>query len=301
MAEPRDIRAEDLIRALPEADRIALTRLKSGPGVRAAALHFAVIAGLAVAIGTRVPGWPILMLPQGIALIFLFTLHHEVVHRTVFTSARANDAVARVCGVLIGLPSTWFRYFHLAHHRHTQDPERDPELAHQKPETPAAWAFHVTGLPVWWGQVQTLVRNAAGKADDPFLPTRAATRIRAEARAMLALYGLVALISIAVGSALALWVWIVPVLLGQPFLRLYLLAEHGRCPFVANMLHNTRTTYTNRLVRALAWNMPFHAEHHAAPQVPFHQLPALNKVLRDHIAVTSPGYVAFNLEYLDSL
>ena len=62
-------------------------------------------------------------------------------------------------------------------------------------------------------------------------------------------------------------------LLGQPFLRAYLLAEHARCPHVANMLENTRTTFTTALVRLIAWNMPFHAEHHAYPAVPFHKLP----------------------------
>ena len=39
------------------------------------------------------------------------------------------------------------------------------------------------------------------------------------------------------------------------------------------MLENSRTTYTNALVRFLAWNMPFHAEHHAWPSIPFHALP----------------------------
>jgi fatty acid desaturase len=87
-------------------------------------------------------------------------------------------------------------------------------------------------------------------------------------------------------------------LLGQPVLRVYLLAEHGDCPFVANMLENTRTTFTTGLVRFLAWNMPYHAEHHACPTVPFHQLPALHHAIKDELKVTSPGYVAFTRDWL---
>ena len=102
-------------------------------------------------------------------------------------------------------------------------------------------------------------------------------------------------------TPLLLWVWLLPVLLGQPVLRLYLLAEHGRCPFVADMLQNTRTTFTNRLVRFLAWNMPFHAEHHAFPAVPFHRLPALHAELAPHLKSVSPGYRAFTRRYLRSL
>lgn len=89
-----------------------------------------------------------------------------------------------------------------------------------------------------------------------------------------------------------------PCLLGQPALRLYLLAEHGDCPQVADMLQNTRTTFTARAVRALAWNMPYHAEHHLAPQVPFHRLPALHALIRDRLRVTAPGYAAFTRDYL---
>ena len=86
-------------------------------------------------------------------------------------------------------------------------------------------------------------------------------------------------------------------LLGQPVLRLYLLAEHGRCPFVANMFENTRTTFTNALVRRLAWNMPYHAEHHAWPVVPFHRLPDLHVMTAPHLRVTAPGYAAFTVDY----
>ena len=115
---------------------------------------------------------------------------------------------------------------------------------------------------------------------------------------MIAAYATLTAASAATGSTALLWFWIIPALLGQPFLRLYLLAEHARCPHVANMLANTRTTFTNRLVRWLAWNMPYHAEHHAYPAVPFHQLPALHDIARRHLLVTENGYARFNRRYL---
>jgi len=102
-----------------------------------------------------------------------------------------------------------------------------------------------------------------------------------------------------VWSPLILWAWIVPVLIGQPALRLYLLAEHGDCPRVADMFENTRTTFTNRIVRFVAWNMPYHAEHHVFPAVPFHKLPALHVRMREHLKVTADGYAAFTRDYLD--
>ncbi len=99
----------------------------------------------------------------------------------------------------------------------------------------------------------------------------------------------------------ALWLWLIPALLGQPFLRLYLLAEHGRCPPVADMLANSRTTFTNRIVRFVAWNMPYHTEHHAFPNVPFHKLSELHRDLRPHLKSTSDGYGAFARDYSSTL
>jgi fatty acid desaturase len=89
-----------------------------------------------------------------------------------------------------------------------------------------------------------------------------------------------------------LWLWILPAMIGQVFLRNYLLAEHTGCENCSDTLANTRTTYTNAVVRFFAWNMPFHVEHHAYPSIPFYALPRANVHLRDQIKVGDPGYVA---------
>jgi fatty acid desaturase len=99
-------------------------------------------------------------------------------------------------------------------------------------------------------------------------------------------------------SPFVFWVWLLPIVLGQPFLRLYLLAEHGDCPEVANMFENTRTTFTTGVMRFLAWNMPYHAEHHVYPAVPFHKLPELHGLMKDELRVTAEGYGAFAREFL---
>jgi fatty acid desaturase len=67
---------------------------------------------------------------------------------------------------------------------------------------------------------------------------------------------------------------------------------------MADMFLNTRTTFTTALVRFLAWNMPYHTEHHVFPQVPFHRLPDLHARMRAHLRVTADGYAAFTKDYL---
>jgi fatty acid desaturase len=58
------------------------------------------------------------------------------------------------------------------------------------------------------------------------------------------------------------------------------------------MLRNSRTTRSTGLVRRLAWNMPYHAEHHAHPALPFHALPAAHALLAARVTVQADGYVA---------
>jgi fatty acid desaturase len=286
---------------LEPALRSSLVDRKNGPGVLRFSSHLGVILVLATLIALRVPFWFLLLPVQGILIVFLFTALHECIHETAFKSSFLNTAVSSLSGFLILIPPTWFRFFHFAHHRHTHDPARDPELLTPKPSTMIGYVKHVSGLPLWFSAIRTLLRNAMGRSAGDYVPEKARARVTVEARVMLALYVLIAALSVYWQSPLLIWTWIVPALLGQPFLRLFLLAEHTNCPHVDNMFENTRTTFTTKLVRLVAWNMPFHAEHHALPTVPFHKLPELHEAMREHLKTTADGYGQFNEELIADL
>lgn len=290
----RDHRA--FLALVPPDQRAALTERTNGPGLRHLAGHLGAILALGGLIAAGMPGWWVLLLPQGVLITFLFALEHEATHRTPFRSPWLNEAVGRLCGVLLVLPFEWFRAFHLAHHRWTNLPGQDPELAGAKPESLHAWLWHVSGLPYWVAEVRLMVALVAGRVTDGFVASGARGRVVAEARWMAAVYALAGLSLL--WSPVVLWVWVIPALLGQPFLRLYLLAEHGDCPKVANMFQNTRTTFTTGLVRWLAWNMPYHVEHHVWPMVPFHRLAQVHGLMREEVQVTAEGYGAFTRDYL---
>ena len=285
-----------VIAGLEPALREALIARSDGPGLLRFAFHVSAIFVLGTLIALRVPLWFVLLPVQGILIIFLFTAMHECIHDTAFKSSFLNKAISVLCGFAIVIPPVWFRYFHFAHHRHTHEPGLDPELQSPKPQSFVAYVKHVSGLPVWFSNIRTLVANAMGRNADAFVPPKGKVRVAFEARVMLIIYVLTAIASVLWESSLLIWTWVVPALLGQPFLRLFLLAEHTACPHVENMFENTRTTFTTRLVRLIAWNMPYHAEHHALPTVPFHKLPSLHKAVREHLKTTADGYARFNVE-----
>ncbi|MEM8688300.1 MAG: fatty acid desaturase family protein [Pseudomonadota bacterium] len=292
---------KELIAGLPAETRARLLAQSDGPGLTRFCAHFGAVLLGAVLIVRGVPGWPLLLVVQGLFIGFLFTPLHETIHRTAFRTEWLNTAVAALCGFAVLIAPNWFRYFHFAHHRFTHEPGRDPELEAGKPQTLGAYLLYVSGGPVWAGNVRVLISNALGRRDDPYVPARARAKVVREARLFLCAYGAVLIASLVLQSAALFWVWVLPALLGQPFMRLYLLAEHTRCPHVANMLENTRTTFTNRFVRFIAWNMPYHIEHHAYPAVPFHKLPAFHQVIKDELKCTQDGYARFHKDYVGAI
>ena len=278
-----------------KADVLMPLSVKSdAPAARRALGHLGAIVATAAALWSlRETVWALpLTVLLGYFVAFLFNALHETAHQTAFRTRRWNYALGHLAGFALVLPYEYYRAFHWDHHRYTQDPARDPELATPPPDSTLALAWYVLGPPVWYGRVRTRLLHAAGRATEPWVPADKRALIVREARAYLLGYALVIAASIATRSLAAVWLWVLPVMVGQFFMRPYLLSEHPGCAHSPNLLENTRTTYTNAFVHFLAWNMPYHVEHHAYPAVPFHALPRLNALLAAHIVHGERGYPA---------
>lgn len=288
-------RLSDLV---PHGALRSLSRRSDVAGLARLVPHLLLIAALGAAVVAARGGWMVwpAMLALGIAEMALFTPLHETTHRTPFRTPWLNRAVGWIAGFVLVLPPEWFRLFHLAHHRFTQDPAHDPEIAGAAPLTWRGYAWRLTGLPYWIGEWRTVAANAFGRADAPFIPADRRAAVVAEARVYLGLYAAVAAGSAALRTEWVFWLWVVPALLGQPFLRAFLMAEHGGLPRIDDGLRNTRTTLAGRAVAWLFWNANYHAEHHLAPGVPFHGLPRLHALMEPRLRAVSPSYVAAHAE-----
>jgi fatty acid desaturase len=276
----------------------------NAPGAIRLGVHVAclIAAGWWVAAST---GWMTLaaVFAFGLVQVALFAPAHETMHQTAFASRRANAMVGWATSAPSLLNARFYTAFHLAHHRHTQIPGLDPELFSPPPETVWQYAVRVLGWPFW--RLRLLVVFDGWRGDlsrYPYVTAAAAPVIIRDVRAMsLVMIGGAAASALLFGWTTPLLFWIGPQLLGQPLLRAYLLAEHTGCTHDRNGLTNTRTTLTNGLVRLLMWNMPFHAEHHMYPSIPFHRLPDAHVAMRTRLGVLQPGYVRWNFNFVRAL
>ncbi len=279
---------------LPRETLRGLMTRADGPALWRAAGHLGTLVVTGVLLWRlRATVWAVpLLLVHGYVLAFLFCALHETAHRTAFRTRWLNTGLGTLAGLLIVWPYRNYRVYHWEHHRFTQDEGRDPELFFPKPASPAAYLLMLTGVPYLIRRLRDLLRLGRGRADRPWMSSAEGPALVLEARAYLAVYGAVGMASLLARSTLAPVVWIAPLLVGQVFLRPYLLAEHTACARTRDCLENTRTTFTWRLVRYFAWNMPYHAEHHAYPAVPFHALPSLHRHVVERLANVEPGYIA---------
>ncbi|MDJ0981614.1 MAG: fatty acid desaturase [Kiloniellales bacterium] len=236
----------------------ALSRRSDARGLLQLGGHLLLLGGTTAFLALAGSGpWLVpALLVQGIAIVFLFCAAHEAIHRTAFRTRALNDAVAFVCGFAILLPPAYFRAFHLAHHRYTQEPDKDPELAEPRPRSLGGYLWYLSGLPYWRGQIAALLRHASGRVEETFVTRQEKPKVVREARIFLGICAGVAGLSLWSGSTLALTFWVVPALLGQPFLRAYLLAEHHGCPESRDMMLNSRTTESNAALRWLPGTCP---------------------------------------------
>lgn len=287
--------------ALPVLARLG--RRSDLRGLARLAAHITCIGATGLLVWLARAHWYLLvpaMALHGVTIVTLFAPMHECVHYTAFASRWANDLVGWGAGVLGFYNATYYRHFHAWHHRYTQDPQRDPELIFPKAKNRREYLMELSGFTFWWRRLLDYPRLALGQTDFPFVPAQARRAISLSMSLQLAVY-LAAAAAIGVGYTGVLIYWFIPALLAQPFLRALLVAEHSGCSMDQDGLSNTRTTIASFPIRLLMWNMPFHAEHHLYPAVPFHQLPALHGHLRDRLRHLAPGYLAANRDIVRSL
>ncbi|MFO0995082.1 MAG: fatty acid desaturase [Alphaproteobacteria bacterium] len=249
-------------------------------GLFQAATHLGAIAATTTALALTWGTWwaaPFFFL-QGILLVQLYAAEHECYHATAFKSRWLNDWFGRLFGFINFYPSDYDKWQHFAHHRHTQDWEKDTELLKRKPYTsPWQLVWVLSGLPFFYYRLKSIIGHAVRHIPEKVFTPKQTEILVLSARLHLLGYALIAASAVAMESWWPLIYWVGPMVSAKWVYWLQGISEHTATTHYPNTLLNTRTFKTNAFMRWVHWNMVYHTVHHTFPSVPFHRLPELHR------------------------
>ena len=161
---------------------------------------------------------------------------------------------------------------------------------------------HLSGVPFWLTKPRELAAIAAGRLSHlPYIPADARRTVALSAAAQVAVYVIAIVGSVAVRNTFLLYYWLLPAL----FRATAIAGDFNRRAYRLQSGYERVDEYAHHLdewpVRLLMWNMPFHAEHHLYPSIPFYQLPHAHQHLAKKLTHLAPSYVAANQSVVRSL
>lgn len=204
------------------------------------------------------------MVLNTVASFLVFTPQHEGVHGAVGRSRVLNSLVGVVGGLPVMIPFHPFRYIHLEHHRHTNDPQRDPDwwsgVASSPWWLPLRWAtqdlhYYVRYLRVWSSRPRS---------------ERWCTGLTLGAMVGMAGWGT------ALGHGdVVLLLWIVPARMAVMLLAWLFdyLPHHPHEVSVREDRYGTTRVLDHGVLGPFLQNQHLHVIHHLYPAVPFYRYP----------------------------
>jgi len=293
----------------------ALSERRNNP----AFIRFIIVVLLCLLVGFWVvnawsSSWWNLVLSQigfGLMVCSVFAGLHETAHGTAFASRKLNRFAAFLFGVFHIYPSSIFREFHFTHHRFTHIPGKDPEISLGRKAAPSVvsnlpmYLGWLSGFPLLFVKMLMIFSCMLGMPEFmrnklfPFVNTKKRVELFIEGWFVGLTYISVLLLAVFVNKGF--WAILIGQIVGHCILAFYLTLEHNGLPYEGDVLEKTRSFNTNRIVKSIMWNMPYHAEHHAYPSVPFHALPKLSEELESELQHKDDGIVSFHLKTIARL
>jgi len=237
-----------------------------------------------------------------------FAMLHETVHNTAFKTRWKNKIASQIAGVLQFYTPAMFSEFHFEHHRHTHELGRDPEITvgkFQVPESLGSYSMYfawISGFPLFALKFTMLIAGALGMPEFmrasifPFVNKKNRVKLLLDSWLVLIVYSFAVLFAIKINTDLLYLLVLIPI--ANCVLANYIIAEHGGLPHNGNIFEKTRSMKVNSFVKFVMWNMPYHAEHHAYPAIPFYQLPKVHEILSDEIIHKNETYSDVHLNGL---
>ena len=266
-------------------------------------LATATLIGLTLVL--PLPLWIVPSLALGLAYAHAVELQHQCLHNTAYRSRFWG----RVVGVLLGLPSlvshSDYQNSHLKHHRLLGTPE-DKEFfnyAYKKLNSVPALITHLWMVRHYRDVMGYIAKSSVGILVRKNEATeKMAKKIRFEYQLMAVFLAAMAFVTIYFQTTLFLKLWFIPLLVAVPTHALIELPEHIGCNTKINdVLVNTRTIRTNKLLVWFVNGNNYHVEHHWLPAVPNDKFPELHNYVSSRITYADIGYRSFYSQFFSNL
>lgn len=219
-------------------------------------------------------GW--LNLPLAFVLSTVFAVGgyvtgHEAMHSNIARPGERgrwiNEAVGAISTIPIAFPFNMARITHLEHHRHCNDPLRDPDYTDEAPNWWMAiyksWYNRQPGVD---GSIRHYMRILTGM-DTP----AARNAIRDTVLTQLAYMGVLFAMAWSGHAIEAALIWWLPRQIGLSYIRFFLSwAPHHPREGRTGRYENTRV-FKSRLGHVLSICMETHIVHHLYPRIPNHR------------------------------
>jgi fatty acid desaturase len=282
---------------IPRARLKQLMQRRNGPALRDTLLWFAILLISGYAAYLSWGTWwavPAFMLYGAIYTVPAIAKWHEFSHGTPFKTSWMNDVMYYVCSFMTLTQAVYFTWSHPKHHTNTYIVGQDPEFFSPRPPNWRTLLLRFTGISVGYYLIANLFLHSCGRLSGElkeFIPASEQHKVYTEARIWLLLLAGIGVLSIYMGSILPLMLVGLPAIYGFPFNYLLNVTQHaGLSEDVLDHRLNTRTFYTNRIIRFLYSDMNYHLEHHMFPMVPYYNLAALHEEIKHDCPPAYPSY-----------
>ncbi|MFB9758835.1 fatty acid desaturase family protein [Ectobacillus funiculus] len=302
------VQAEWYNSPIPRKRMKELMKRKNGPAIRDTIIWFSLLIGAGILAYMSWGTW--LAVPAFLVYGILYmapadSRWHECGHGTAFKTPWMNEVVYQIASFMALRPATPWRWSHARHHTDTIIVGSDPEIIAPRPPV---WKILLMELAHLYGGPQSLIRviiHCFGKLDpeeNEYIPESERQKTYWESRIWVLIFAAVIAACISMGSILPAMFIILPTFYGSMLTLCTGISQHlGLKEDVLDHRLNSRTFYTNPVLRFLYWNMNYHIEHHMFPMVPYHALPALHEEMKADCPQANPSFWSALTEALGAM
>ncbi|MEJ1961747.1 MAG: fatty acid desaturase [Gammaproteobacteria bacterium] len=292
----------------PNVERARVQRLLRTKDLPGLMFLIAWVAMLAATTWALAATWGTLLvvpslLVHGIVLSFSYAISHETAHGTAFRSKWLNESVFYFTSFIFGEEPMYRRFSHGRHHAATWYPGFDSQMPYQNPITRTAYARETLAISGMFAGLVQMIRHTRGKLtrdEREFVPRSRVRQLIWGARLFLLGYAGMFVVAALTQSIFLPVAFFGARIAGGWVVQLFINSQHMcMSEAVSDHRHSTRSLACSWPVRLLYWNMNFHIEHHLYPGVPFHALPAINRLVRNELPQPTRGALRANLEILE--